>query len=38
MFLEALNKVNIQLGNDAFIAVILGNDQGRDLALDHYQE
>ena len=31
MFLEALNKVNIQLGNDAFIAVILGNDQGRDL-------
>ena len=31
MFLEALNKVNIQLGNDAFIAVILGHDQGRDL-------
>ncbi len=31
MFLEALNKVNIQLGNDGFIAVILGNDQGRDL-------
>ena len=31
MFLEALNKVNIQLGNDSFIAVILGNDQGRDL-------
>ena len=30
-FLEALNKVNIQLGNDAFIAVILGHDQGRDL-------
>ena len=31
MFLEALHKVNIQLGNDSFIAVILGNDQGRDL-------
>ena len=31
MFLEALNKVNIQLGNDAFIGVILGNEQGRDL-------
>ncbi len=31
MFLEALNKVNIQLGNESFIAVILGNDQGRDL-------
>ena len=31
MFLEALNKVNIQLGSNSFIAVILGNDQGRDL-------
>ena len=31
MFLEALSKVNIQLGNNSFIAVILGNDQGRDL-------
>ena len=31
MFLEAINKVNIQLGHDAFIAVILGSDQGRDL-------
>jgi glycosyltransferase involved in cell wall biosynthesis len=31
MFLEALNKINIHLGNDSFIAVILGNDQGRDL-------
>ena len=31
MFLEALSKVNIQLGNDSFIAVILGSDQGRDL-------
>ena len=28
---QALHKVNIQLGNDSFIAVILGNDQGRDL-------
>jgi len=31
MFLDAMNKVNIQLGHDAFIAVILGSDQGRDL-------
>ena len=31
MFLDALNKVNIQLGNESFIAVILGSDQGRDL-------
>ena len=31
IFLEALNKVNIQLGSNSFIAVILGNDQGRDL-------
>jgi len=31
MFLEAINKVNIQLGHEAFIAVILGSDQGRDL-------
>ena len=31
MFLESLNKVNIQLGSNSFIAVILGNDQGRDL-------
>ena len=31
MFLEALNKVNIQLGSNSFIAVILGNEQGRDL-------
>ena len=31
MFLEAINKVNIQLGHDVFIAVILGSDQGRDL-------
>ena len=31
IFLEALNKVNIQLGNEAFIAVILGSDQGRSL-------
>ena len=31
MFLEALNKVNTQLGNEPFIAIILGSDQGRDL-------
>jgi len=31
MFLESVNKVNIQLGHEAFIAVILGNDQGREL-------
>ncbi len=31
MFLESINKVNIQLGHDAFIAVLLGSDQGRDL-------
>ena len=31
MFLESINKVNIKLGHDAFIAVILGSDQGRDL-------
>ena len=31
MFLEALNKVNIQLGNESFIAILLGSDQGRDL-------
>jgi len=31
MFLEAINKVNIKLGHDVFIAVILGSDQGRDI-------
>ena len=31
IFLEAVNKVNIQLGHEAFIAVLLGSDQGRDL-------
>ena len=31
MFLESLNKVNIVLGHEAFIAVILGSHQGRDL-------
>ena len=30
-FLEAVNLVNIQLGYEAFYAVILGSDQGRDL-------
>ena len=31
MFLDSLNKVNINLGNSPFIAVILGSDQGRDI-------
>ena len=31
IFLESINKVNIQLGHNAFIAVLLGSDQGRDL-------
>ena len=31
LFLEAINLVNIQLGYQAFYAVILGDDQGRDL-------
>ena len=31
MFLDALNKTNIQLGHKAFKAIILGSDQGRSL-------
>jgi len=31
VFLEAINLVNIELGYEAFYAVILGSDQGRDL-------
>ena len=31
MFIESLNKVNIELGHDAFHAIILGSDQGRDI-------
>jgi glycosyltransferase involved in cell wall biosynthesis len=31
LLLEAINMVNIQLGYEAFYAVILGSDQGRDL-------
>ena len=31
VFIEAINLVNIQLGYQAFYAVILGNDQGRNL-------
>ena len=31
LFIEAINLVNIELGYEAFNAVILGNDQGRDL-------
>ena len=31
VFIEAINLVNIELGYEAFYAVILGGDQGRDL-------
>jgi len=31
VFIEAVNFVNIELGYEAFHAVILGSDQGRDL-------
>jgi len=31
MFIEALNKVNVQLGHVAFYVVILGSDQGRSV-------
>ena len=31
LFLEAINLVNIQLGYEAFYAVILGSEQGRDV-------
>ena len=31
VFIEAVNLVNIQLGYEAFYAVILGSNQGRDL-------
>ncbi len=31
IFLESINLVNIELGYEAFYAVILGSDQGRDL-------
>ena len=31
MFLDALNKTNIQLGHKAFKVIILGSDQGRNL-------
>jgi len=31
IFLESLNKVNTRLGHEAFIAVILGSQQGRNL-------
>ncbi|MDC0446216.1 glycosyltransferase family 4 protein [Candidatus Pelagibacter sp.] len=31
VFIEAVNLVNIELGYEAFYAVILGNDQGREL-------
>ena len=31
IFIEAINFINIELGYQAFYAVILGSDQGRDL-------
>ena len=31
LFIEAINLVKIKLGYEAFHAVILGNNQGRDL-------
>ena len=31
LFIEALNLVNKELGHQSFCAVILGNDQGRDI-------
>ena len=31
VFIEAINLVNIELGYEAFYAVILGSDQGREL-------
>ena len=31
IFIEAINLVNIELGYEAFYAVILGSDQGREL-------
>lgn len=31
VFIEAINLVNIDLGYEAFYAVILGSDQGRDI-------
>ena len=31
LFIEAINLVNIELGYEAFYAVIKGNEQGRDL-------
>ncbi len=31
VFIEAINLINVELGYEAFYAVILGSDQGRDL-------
>ncbi len=31
VFIEAINLVNLELGYEAFYAVVLGSDQGRDL-------
>ena len=31
IFIEALKLINDELGHEAFYAVILGDDQGRDI-------
>jgi glycosyltransferase involved in cell wall biosynthesis len=31
IFIEALSKINIELGHEAFYAIILGSNQGRDI-------
>ena len=31
MFLDAINKVNVNLGHEVFNVIILGSDQGREL-------
>ena len=31
IFIEALNLVNKELGDEPFYAIILGSDQGRDI-------
>ena len=31
VFIEALNKVNIELGHETFYAIVLGDNQGRDI-------
>ena len=38
LFIEAINLVNIELGYEAFYAVILGNNQGRDEYKEKLQD